>query len=199
MDELITINALMTAEKNAKIKDIFLEERKRLAGFIRNKVANAEDAEDILQDTFYELSDSFSILEPIEKVASWLYKVASNKIIDLYRKKKTESLETINQSVFKDFNEDGGGDDEELFLIPYVIQDDNYTRSLIWAEIENALEDLPAEQRDVFVMHELEDKSFKEMAALTGESINTLISRKRYAVLYLRERLQDLYNELLNN
>jgi RNA polymerase sigma factor (sigma-70 family) len=199
MDELITINALMTAEKNARIKDIFLEERKRLAGFIRNKVANAEDAEDILQETFYELSDSFSILEPIEKVASWLYKVASNKIIDLYRKKKTESLESINQTISKDFTDEQWSDDKDLFLIPYVMQEDNYTRSLIWTEIETSLEELPKEQREVFVMHELEDKSFKEMTELTGESINTLISRKRYAVLYLRERLQDLYNELLNN
>lgn len=199
MDESLTINALMTAEKNARIKDIFLEERKRLAGFIRNKVANAEDAEDILQETFYELSDSFSILEPIEKVASWLYKVASNKIIDLYRKKKTESLESINQTVSKDFTDELGSDEDDLFLMPYVMQEDNYTRSLIWTEIETALDELPKEQRDVFVMHELEDKSFKEMVELTGESINTLISRKRYAVLYLRERLQELYNELLNN
>src|ERR1035437_6571761 len=196
MDELITINALMTGEKNARRKDIFLEERKRLAGFIRNKVANAEDAEDILQETFYELSDSFSILEPIEKVASWLYKVASNKIIDLYRKKKTESLESINQTISKDFTDEQWSDDKDLFLIPYVMQEDNYTRSLIWTEIETSLEELPKEQREVFVMHELEDKSFKEMTELTGESINTLISRKRYAVLYLRERLHDLYNEL---
>ena len=199
MDELLTINALITAEKNAKIKDIFLEERKRLSSFIRNKVANSEDAEDILQETFYQLTETFSIMEPIEKVASWLYKVASNKIIDLYRKKKTESLESISNTISKNYSDEMAIDDEELFLIPYVMQEDNQTRSLIWTEIETALEELPAEQRDVFIMHEIEDKSFKEMAELTGESINTLISRKRYAVLYLRERLEDLYNEIIKN
>ena len=199
MDDLITINALMKAEKDASIKEIFLKERKRIEGFIRNRVANVEDAEDILQDTFYQLTESFNIMEPIEKVASWLYKVASNKIIDLYRKKKTESLETLNSSVFNNADDDNSSDVGELFLMPYIVDEDTYSRALIWDEIEKALDDLPVEQRDVFVMHELEDKSFKEISELTGASVNTLLSRKRYAVLYLQERLQGLYYEILNN
>ena len=199
MEELIVINQQMKSEKDNLLKEIFLNESKRLSNFIRNKVDNTEDAEDILQETFFQLTESFSILQPIEKVASWLYKVASNKIIDLYRKKKTESIETITSSITANNDSDEDIDASELFLMPYVMQEDNQTRRMILSEIEDALDDLPVEQREVFVMNELEDKSFKEIAALTGESINTLLSRKRYAVLYLRERLQDLYNEILNN
>ncbi len=194
----MTINDIMKAEKDASIKEIYLQERKRLSNFIKNKVASTEDAEDILQETFYQLSENFNVLEPIEKVAAWLFKVASNKITDLYRKKKTESLETIAANT--SFSNDEGDelDTEELFLMPYILEEDNYTRSVIMEAIEDALNDLPKEQREVFIMYEIEDKSFKEIAALTGESVNTLLSRKRYATAYLRERLRDLYNEIIN-
>jgi RNA polymerase sigma factor (sigma-70 family) len=186
----------MKAERNASIKEIFLQEQKRLSNFIRNKVASAEDAEDILQETFYQLTENFSVLEPIEKVAAWLFKVASNKITDLYRKKKTDSLETIAANTSRG-NDDGDETDaEELFLMPSILEEDSYTRGVIMDAIEEALNELPKEQRDVFVMYEIEDKSFKEIAAITGESVNTLLSRKRYATAYLRERLIDLYEEI---
>ncbi|MEI6815409.1 MAG: RNA polymerase sigma factor [Bacteroidota bacterium] len=194
----MVINDAMKAEKDATIKEILLKEQKRLSNFIRNKVANVEDAEDILQETFYQLTENFSFLEPIEKVASWLFKVASNKITDLYRKKKTESLESI-ASVTSNGNEEGEETDtEELFLMPYILEEDKYTRSIILNAIEEALNELPDEQREVFVMYEIEDKSYKEIAEITGASVNTLISRKRYATIYMRERLKDLYAEIIN-
>jgi RNA polymerase sigma factor (sigma-70 family) len=198
MKNSITINEMMNAERNASIKEIFLQEQKRLSNFIRNKVSSAEDAEDILQETFYQLTENFSVMEPIEKVAAWLFKVASNKITDLYRKKKTESLETIAANT--SFGNDDGdeADAEELFLMPYILEEDSYTRSVIMEAIEEALNELPKDQRDVFVMYEIEDKSFKEIAEITGDSVNTLISRKRYATTYLRERLRDLYEEIIN-
>ncbi len=198
MNTLMTINDVMKAEKDASIKEIFLKEQKRLFNFIRNKVASAEDAEDILQETFYQLSENFSILEPIEKVAAWLFKVASNKITDLYRKKKTESLESI-AAVASNGNDDGDETDtEDLFLMPYILEEDKYTKGVIMDAIMEALTELPKEQREVFVMYEIEDKSFKEIAEITGDSVNTLISRKRYATIYLRERLSDLYKEIIN-
>ena len=198
MNTLMTINELMKVEKDASIKEIFLKEQKRLYNFIKNKVASAEDAEDILQETFYQLSENFSILEPIEKVAAWLFKVASNKITDLYRKKKTDSLESI--AAVSSFGNDDGeeADAEDLFLMPYILEEDSYTRSVIMEAIMEALKELPKDQREVFVMYEIEDKSFKEIAEITGASVNTLISRKRYATAYLRERLRDLYKEIIN-
>lgn len=176
-------------ERNATIERAAGAERKRLLDFIRRRVRTEEDAEDILQDVFYQLATSYSVTEPIEKLTSWLFTVARNRIIDWYRKKRPESLPA------------SGGDPtvplnlEDILYDPKQNPDRVYARSLVWTELADALDELPEEQREVFVLHELEGKSFKEIVELTGEPLNTLLSRKRYAVLHLRDRLQELYEE----
>jgi RNA polymerase sigma factor (sigma-70 family) len=159
-------------------------------------VSDLEDAEDILQDVYYELTETSRLSVPIGQVASWLFRVARNKIIDRYRKKKTERLD--------DMKLPGQQVEDEHYLLSDLIQStqdspgDAFDQSLMWLAIEEALEELPKEQRDVFEMHEIEGRSFNEISAATGVSINTLLSRKRYAVLHLRKRLIHLYNELFN-
>ena len=165
-------------------------ERKRLFDFIRRRVRNESDAEDILQDVFYQLVTSYSVTEPIEKLTSWLFTVARNKVIDWYRKRR--SMSSINDAA----EEDLPLSLSEVLLDPTQQPDTLFARSSVWTELADALDDLPDEQKQVFVMHELEGRSFKEIAELTGEPINTLLSRKRYAVLYLREQLQELYEEI---
>ena len=171
---------------------VFRSERKRLFDFIRRRVRTEADAEDILGDVFYQLVASYSVTEPIEKMTSWLLTVARNKIIDWYRKRKPESFRQQADDSALPLNL------EDILYDPGQNPDVLYARSLVWTELTDALEDLPDEQRDVFVMHELEGKSFKEIAELTGEPVNTLLSRKRYAVLYLREALQELYDDFYN-
>lgn len=169
-------------------------ERRRLFDFIRSRVRAVEDAEDIVQDVFYQLVAGDVIVEPIEKLTSWLFTVARNRIIDWYRKRKPEAISNLRG--------DSDGDDEERFLPenalsdPADTPDEVYFRSMVWDELAEALEDLPDAQREVFVMHELEGKSFKEIAEETGVQVPTLLSRKRYAVAYLRTRLRKLYDEL---
>jgi RNA polymerase sigma factor, sigma-70 family len=170
----------------------FRSERKRLFDFIRRRVRTEADAEDILADVFYQMIASYSVTEPIEKMTSWLLTVARNKIIDWYRKRKPESFRQRADESALPLNL------EDILYDPGQNSDVLYARSLVWTELADALEDLPDEQRDVFVMHELEGKSFKEIAELTGEPVNTLLSRKRYAVLYLREALQELYDDFYN-
>ena len=167
----------------------FRKERKRLLDFIRQRVRTEEDAEDILSDVFYQLISTSSIAEPIEKMTSWLFTVARNRIIDWYRKKRPERLRPQFDDESLPLNL------EDILFDPTQDPDRVYERSLLWTELAEALDDLPKEQREVFVMHELEGKSFKEIAEITGERQNTLLSRKRYAVLYLRERLKELYRE----
>ena len=150
------------------------------------------DAEDILQDVFYQLASSYSVTEPIEQLTSWLFTVARNKIIDWYRKRKP-------QSVPVDIPED----EARLGLADLLLDarqnpDDVYARTILWETFAEALDELPDNQREVFMMHEFEGKSFKEISEMTAEPINTLLSRKRYAVLFLREQLQELYEELFN-
>ena len=167
------------------------KERARLFNFIRGKVSSQEEAEDILQEVFYVFIDRYA-LEDVEKAAGWLFSVARNKIVDRYRRRKFEA--TSIDKVLKS--------GEETLTLRDMIPDlgntpeDDYLRNLIWDEVWSALEELPDNQREVFVQHELEDKSFREMSEETGLSINTLLSRKRYAVLALRNRLEDLYNDL---
>ena len=171
----------------------FRSERKRLFDFIRRRVRTEADAEDILADVFYQMIASYSVTEPIEKMTSWLLTVVRNKIIDWYRKRKPESLrQRADESALP---QNLPLNLEDILFDPGQNPDVLYARSLVWTELADALEDLPDEQRDVFVMHELEGKSFKEIAELTGEPVNTLLSRKRYAVLYLREALQELYDD----
>ena len=164
---------------------------KRLMGFIRRRVTNEADAEDILQDVFFQLIGN---AQPIEQLTGWLFKVARNKIIDKQRKMKPDLLEDMFVS---DDDENFSGW-AEIFFDANENPETEYLREMFWEELKAALEELPVKQRDVFVMNELEGVSFKEIAALTGETVNTLISRKRYAVLHLRERLALLRDELLN-
>lgn len=176
----------------------FRKEKSRLLAFIRKRVPTTDDAEDILQDVFHQLLESFNLLQPIEQVKAWLFRVARNKIIDRYRKRKTESLEGM-AAAFEGSDEDGGS----LQVLDWMFDandspENQYARTLFWDKLTDVLQQLPAEQRDAFVMHELEGRSFKEMAELNGVSINTMLSRKRYAILHLREHLQSLYNELVN-
>ncbi|MCB0832984.1 MAG: RNA polymerase sigma factor [Bacteroidetes bacterium] len=171
------------------VQDAILNHRPRLLDFIRQRVKTREDAEDILQDVFYQLLTNYRITEPIEQLTAWLYTVARNKIIDWYRKKRPQSMPVIME-------EEGPLLLEDILYDPSFDPDQLYERSLVWTELAEALDELPEEQRSVFSMHELEGKSFKEMAEMTGESVNTLLSRKRYAVLHLRTRLQQLYDEM---
>lgn len=170
------------------------QERGRLLNFIRKRVKSTLDAEDILQDVFYQFVRVSGEVETIEKASAWLFQVARNKITDLYRKKKTVS--------FSQF--DTGADDEEGSLnfedyIPDLtdLPDAVLTREMVWEVLDEGLSELPEEQRDVFKMHEFEEMSFNEIAELTGEGVNTLISRKRYAILHLRKKLGALYDEIL--
>jgi RNA polymerase sigma factor (sigma-70 family) len=187
---------LMVKEQNDSINEAVNEHGSRLLGFIRNRVSDLEDAEDILQDVYYEFTETSRLPVPVEQVPAWLFRVARNKIIDKYRKKKTDRLDDV-----KSFNH--SGEEEKYFLTDLLkanneSPEDRFDNSMLGLAIEEALEELPKEQREVFVMHELENKSFNEISAVTGVSVNTLLSRKRYAVLHLRKRLNNLYNELFN-
>jgi RNA polymerase sigma factor (sigma-70 family) len=193
MDEMLTIQPVMSSPSRKNISSVISQFGKRLFGFIRQRVSNEADAEDILQDVWYQLTATVDT-EPIEQVSSWLFKVARNKIIDRYRKKKPESLE--DALTFE--GEDGEISFKEILLADNNNPESEHLRNMFWKELQDALEELPEEQRDVFIWNEMEDVPFKEIAERTGVQINTLISRKRYAVLHLRERLQTLYNEIIN-
>lgn len=180
-------------EQDRQISEVIAEQGGRLRNFIRKRVPNESDAEDLLQEVFYELVEAKRVLMPIEFVTGWLYRVARNRITDLFRKKKPEN-----------FSDAAVMDDEgELLAIEDLLPspDDGpdalYVRSVLLDELELALAELPGEQREVFVAHELEGRSFKELSAESGIGVNTLLSRKRYAVLNLRERLQSIHDEFM--
>jgi RNA polymerase sigma factor (sigma-70 family) len=181
---------ITTTEQDQAITATVLKERSRLWNFIRRRVADQTDADDILQDVFYEFTQAYHLPEPIEQVSAWLFRVARNRIIDRFRKKKEVALEDL---ATRDDDEDCRLD--LMLPSPDAGPEAAYTRAMLLQELQLALEELPANQRDVFVAHELDGVSFKEMAAQTGVSINTLLARKRYAVLFLRQRLQALYDE----
>jgi RNA polymerase sigma factor (sigma-70 family) len=166
-------------------------EHSRLAGFIRRRVPDPRDAEDILQEVFYELVEANRLLMPIEHVTAWLFRVARNRITDLFRKKRPDRLEELDG----DPDEEGLGL-EDLLPSPEDGPEALYARGVLLEELEWAIEELPPEQREVFVLHELEGRSFKDMAAESGTSVNTLLSRKRYAVLQLRELLRSFHDGL---
>ena len=178
-------------EQDRQISEIVAQERSRLRNFIRRRVPDPSDAEDIVQEVFYELVEANRLLMPIEHVTGWLFRVARNRITDLFRKKRPKT--------FGDAAVEGEGGEllqiEDLLPSPDAGPEALYVRNVLFEELELALDELPEEQRDVFLAHELEGRSFKEMAAQTGVSVNTLLSRKRYAVLHLRERLQSIYDE----
>lgn len=186
----------MAGDQDQRISDVVDREQSRLRNFIRRRVPNASDAEDILQDVFYELVEANRLLMPIEHVTGWLFRVARNRITDLFRKKTPE--------LFADEALAGGeeSDDElrfeEMLPSPDAGPEALYARAALLEELEDALDELPHEQREVFVAHELDGQSFKDISAETGVNVNTLLSRKRYAVLYLRERLKRAHDELTN-
>ena len=191
MDEALTRQWPMT-EQDRRISEIVAEQRARLRNFIRRRVPDPLDAEDILQDVFYKLVEANRLLMPIEHATGWLLRVARNRITDLFRKKKPQS--------FGEISVEGEGGEllqlEDLLPSPEAGPEAVYVRNLLLEELELALDELPEEQREAFVGHELEGRSFKEMAEETGVNVNTLLSRKRYALLHLRKRLQSLYDEL---
>jgi len=181
----------MALQENQRISDAVNREQSRLRNFIRRRVHDSRDAEDILQDVFCELVEVNRLLMPIDHVTGWLFRVARNRITDFFRKKKPESF---SDAAIADEN------DELLHLEDLLPSADAgpealYARNVLLDELELAIDELPEDQRDVFVAHELEGRSFKEMAAETGVNVNTLLSRKRYAVLHLRERLRIIYDE----
>jgi RNA polymerase sigma factor (sigma-70 family) len=180
--------AQMAVEQDENISEVVSREQSRLRDFIRRRVPDPCDAEDVLQDVFYKLVEANRLLMPIDHVTGWLFRVARNRITDLFRKKKPESLPDV--------------EDDELGLDDLLPSADAgpealYARGVLLDELDLALDELPGEQREVFIAHELEGLSFKEIAARSGIGINTLLSRKRYAVLHLRERLHDIYDELI--
>jgi RNA polymerase sigma factor (sigma-70 family) len=181
----------MALEQDQQISDVVIREQSRLLNFIRRRVPNPRDAEDILQDVFCELVEANRLLMPIDHVTGWLFRVARNRIIDFFRTKKPESF--TDTTIVDD-------DDELLRLEDLLPSPDGgpevlYARNVLLDELELAIDELPEEQREAFVAHELEGRSFKQIAAESGVSVNTLLSRKRYAVLHLRERLQKIYTE----
>jgi RNA polymerase sigma factor (sigma-70 family) len=186
--------AELRAEQNRRVSEVIQRERRRLFLFIRKRVDDEGDAEDILQDVFYELIEAYRLMKPIEQVGSWLYRVARNRIIDLFRKRRPETLGEIPLD----------RDADETLLLEDVLPSPNagpdgmYARSVLLEELDAALQELPEEQREVFVGHEMDGHSFKQLADETGLSINTLLSRKRYATLHLRRRLQAIYDEFVN-
>lgn len=176
-------------EQNRRISEVIQRERLRLLRFIRRRVDDEGDAEDILQDVFYELTEAFRLMKPIEQVGAWLSRVARNRIIDRFRKRKPVAEVPLNAS------EEDAPTLEDLLPSPDAGPEAIYARSVIFDELDAALEELPEEQRDVFIAHEMDGRSFKQLSEETGLSVNTLLSRKHYAVLFLRRRLEAIYEE----
>ena len=190
MDETLSI-ASMT-EQDRRISEVIAEERSRLRNFIRKWVPNEADVEDLIQEVFYELVVANRLLMPIDYVTGWLFRVARNRITDLFRKKKPENFSDVAGA-----DEDGDLlEIEDLLPSPDAGPEALCVRNVLLDELERALGELPDEQREVFVAHELEGRSFKELSAESGVNVNTLLSRKRYAVLHLRQRLQGIHDEL---
>jgi RNA polymerase sigma factor (sigma-70 family) len=192
MTDALSIDA-MADQQDQRISETVVRERARLRNFIRKRVPDRADAEDILQDVFSELVEAYRLMKPIEQAGAWLFRVARNRITDRFRKRKPEAL-ADQRAIAPD------GEAlllEDLFPSREAGPEDAYVRSVLFEAIQDALEELPTEQREVFVAHEMEGRSFKELAAETGLAVNTLLSRKHYAVLHLRRRLQDIYDEFV--
>jgi RNA polymerase sigma factor (sigma-70 family) len=180
----------MTTEQDRRISAALKADGARLRNFIRKRVADEADAEDILQEVFFEFVEAYRLMKPIEQAGAWLFRVARNRIIDRFRKRSREAQR--DELV----NEDGERLAlEDLLPSPDAGPEAQYARNMLLAALDDAIDELPEEQREVFVAHEIEGHSFKEMAAETGLSVNTLLSRKHYAVLHLRERLKSIYEE----
>lgn len=181
------------AHQDRRISEAIDRDYAGLRAFIRKRVADQSEAEDILQDVFYELVEAYRLMKPVEQVTAWLFRVARNRIIDLFRRKKRQTARTESPS-----DEEGAVlPIEELLPSPDAGPEAAYVRTALAEELDDALEELPDEQRQVFVAHEVMGYSFEEIAAQTGVNINTLLARKRYAVLHLRKRLQAIYDEFV--
>ncbi|HVC28358.1 MAG TPA: sigma-70 family RNA polymerase sigma factor [Gammaproteobacteria bacterium] len=175
-----------------QLSDEIERQRPRLRNFIRRRVAGSEDVEDILQDVFSELVETYRLMQPVEHVTAWLFRVAKNRITDLFRKRKTEAISNTEPA---EVDDDEALSLDELLPSAEAGPEAAYMRSLLHDELDLALSELPIEQQDVFIAHEIEGRSFKALAAKTGLSVNTLLARKHYAVRHLRKRLQAIYNE----
>jgi RNA polymerase sigma factor (sigma-70 family) len=191
MDDALSLE-LMTEEQNRRIAETVEREQGHLRNFIRKRVLDESDVEDILQEVFYELVQAYRLMKPLEQVGAWLFRVARNRIIDRFRGRRQEAPRA----------DPAGGTEEaerfpweDLLPSPDTGPEAAYTRELLLEEIDAALDELPEEQREVFVAHEFEGRSFRELAEAAGVSVNTLLSRKHYAVLYLRRRLRAIYEE----
>jgi len=191
MDDALSLE-LMTEEQNRRIAETVEREQGRLRNFIRKRVLDESDVEDILQEVFYELVQAYRLMKPLEQVGAWLFRVARNRIIDRFRGRRQEALRA----------DPAGGTEEaerfpweDMLPSPDTGPEAAYARELLLEEIDAALDELPEEQREVFVAHEFEGRSFRELAEATGVSVNTLLSRKHYAAVYLRRRLRSIYEE----
>ena len=189
----MAMSATSMMEQDRQIAEVIAEQQPRLRSFIRRRVPNEEDVEDLLQEVFYELVEAHRLLTPIDYVTGWLFQVARNRITDLFRKKRPESF--TGAAAGEEDGEPPGI--EDLLPSPDAGPEALYARKVLLKELETALGELPGEQREAFVAHEIEGRSFKELSAETGASVNTLLSRKHYAVLHLRRRLQNIYDEFL--
>lgn len=191
MERTIAIRIELNNQQNRDIEKVISDNEAKLFNFIRKSVTDAE-AEDILQDVFYQLTESYQLMKPIENVSAWMYRVARNKVTDLFRKKKPEYVDMREKP-----------DEEETRFLSiinttYPNPDDEMLRQYLVEEIDHAIEKLPEAQQTVFIAHEIEGRSFKEISEQTGASVNTLLSRKRYAIMSLRENLKEAYSELLD-
>ena len=191
MENVLSIER-WTVEQDQRIADVVQQEQSRLRAFVRQRLSDEGEVEDILQEVFYELVAAYRLLTPVEQVGAWLYRVARNRIIDFFRKKKPETFEN---------GPEGGVSDEDTILLedllpsPEAGPEAAYACRVLLEELEAALAELPQEQREVFIAHELDGRSFKELAKESGLNVNTLLSRKRYAVLHLRQRLYAIFDE----
>ena len=190
MEDTLSIH-IMTDEQNRRITEDVEREQSRLRNFIRKRVLDEGEAEDILQEVFYELVQTYRLMKPVEQVGAWLFRVARNRIIDRFRKRNRE----VGGGKFVGHGEEEMFPWEDLLPSPDGGPEAAFAREVLMDEVEAALDELPEEQREVFVAHEIEGRSFNELAASTGLSVNTLLSRKHYAVLHLRRRLRIIYDE----
>jgi RNA polymerase sigma factor (sigma-70 family) len=194
MDKVTSTNWIM-AEQDERLTETIGREQGRLRNFIRKRVPDEADAEDILQDVFYELIEAYRLMKPIEQAGAWMFRVARNRIVDRFRKKKPEAFTAV-----KDQSEESGDSLtlEDLLPSPDAGPEALYARSILMEELDAAIDELPEDQREVFIAHEYDGIGFKEISAETGVSVNTLLSRKHHAVVQLRRRLQTIYDEFLN-
>ena len=191
MEDALSISQ-SNEEQDRRISETVRQERSRLRNFIRRRVDDDEDAEEILQDVFYELVEAYRMMRPIEQVGAWLFRVARNRIIDWFRKKRAVPFPGQRAPAESEPQPAGW---EELLPSPDAGPEAIYARNILFEELEAALDELPEEQREVFLAHEVEGRSFKDLSSETGVTMNTLLSRKHYAVLHLRKRLQAIYND----